>query len=68
MDKKETREMAEAQGPREGDTPPPDAPATAERGEREWSQWERQKVDVYRQEHPDAPPAATTREEGEQLA
>jgi hypothetical protein len=52
--------MAGEHEPREGETPPSEPAPGPVRSEREWSQWERQKLDVYREEHPDAEPTRPT--------
>jgi hypothetical protein len=56
--------MAGTHDPREGETPPSETRQVAEYNEAEWSPWERQKLEVYRREHPDTQPAESTSEEG----
>ena len=56
--------MSGAQEQGEGERPPSESPRGVVRGEREWSQWERQKIEAYRKEHPDAQPGRPTTEEG----
>ncbi len=51
-------------GNQEPEKPASETARAAERGEHEWSKWERQKLEVYRQEHPDLEPAGNSEEEG----
>jgi hypothetical protein len=45
--------MSEETPPRNGETEPSETGPPPERDERKWSDWERQKVEVYSREHPD---------------